>query len=557
LIKPIQIALVFILLISVGCRTTKGIKSEGLDYKQRKLFENFYYEASKHKVLNNNDKALQSYKKALEVYPESHAAMYQLAKLYYQMNQYSEALMWAEQSVKVNPSYNKWYSGQLAQFYNRFGKYEESAEVFKSMILAEPENRKYYIEASNQYFNSKKTEEAIAVLKEMQTKFGIEEVSSTRLEYIYSKLEKNELAVSEMQKLVNQYPENVDYQGYLANSLLRAGKTDEAIKILEAIKTQDENSGLAHFALYELYSQQGKRSLAFQNLKVAFTKDDISIQQKLQSISSYFLVLKKSKIAQIELLELSDLLMTGYSTQVEPYILKADYHSTLEENNKARKYLLQGIEIDPSDFRTWSKLLGINAKIGNPKYQVIDAGRAIELFPNNSGLYAAKAYAELDLEKFQDAINTVDEGLEIVFEKQDKVELLLCKASCLSGLKQHEKSDEVFEEILILSPNNATAINNYAYSLAERKERLEYADSLCNQALKLESTNPYFMDTKAWILYQMKDFEGSIEWLNKAMLLNPNDVEILIHARQVYLKLGNQTMANEMQSKIELLRNEK
>ncbi len=555
MIKPIQIAFVFILLASVGCRSTRGV-SDGLNHNKRKIFEQHFYDAAKHKVLNNNEKALQSYKKALEIYPESHATMYQLAKLYYQLNKYSEALVWAEESVKHNPDYNKWYMGQLAQFYNRFGKYTESAKIFEQMIAQEPEVRKYYIEAANQHFNAGKTEESIGVLKNMQDKFGIEEISSSRLEYIYNKQGKNELAILEMEKLVNRYPENIAFQGYLANALIRAGKVDEGIQVLEKIKLQDPNNGLAHFALHELYGKQGKKKESFENLKIAFSKDDISIQQKLQSISRYFLVLKSSISARQELNELSDILLETYPNSLEPYVLKADYYGTLDNIYKAREFLLKGLEVDETDFRVWTKLLSANAKIGDPRVQVIDAGRAIEIFPNNPGLYAAKGYAQLDVKQFEESIETVNEGLDIAFEKQDKLELMLCKASALNELKRFREADKVFEEVIELSPSNAVAINNFAYSLAERGERIEFADSLCDKALKLDATNPYFMDTKAWILYKKGDYEGAIEWLNKAMLLNPKDIETLEHAKSVYLKLGNQSMVNEIQSKIDLLKRE-
>ena len=64
--------------------------------------------------------------------------MYEVAKLYYQLEKYNDAMYWAKQAVDNSNDFNHWYSGQLAQFYNKFGKYQESAEVFAYMVEKEP-----------------------------------------------------------------------------------------------------------------------------------------------------------------------------------------------------------------------------------------------------------------------------------------------------------------------------------------------------------------------------------------------------------------------------------
>ena len=528
-----------------------------MSYSQQKAFEQSYYEASKQKILNNQEKALKLFQSALETYPKSAPTMYQLARLYYQMDQYNQALYWSEKAVATSKEYNKWYSGQLAQFYNRFGKYEESANVFQSMIRAEPYNKENYIEAANQYFNAKKYQESIRILKEMQSQFGIEEASSTRLEYVYSTIGENEKALAELQMLSNKYPTNTNFKGYLSDAYIKTGQRDLAIQELEEIIELDSNEGFAYYALYNLYNEVGAKELAFRNLSKAFEKDNLDIQQKLQSISSYFLHLKKDVRVQKEVLSLSNILERKYPNQVEPYILKTDIYATLDDFSMAREYALKAIEIDPSDFKSWSKLLSLNAKLNDPKLQIEDTKRAIELFPNMAGLYTARAYALLEVEEYQEAINTVNEGLEVAVEKPDKIELMLCNASCYNKLGNNKKSDALYEDVLALSPYNTLAMNNYAYNLAVRNSRLTFADSLINEALVLEPRNPYFMDTKAWILYHLERYEDAEEWLWKAVEIDKNNPEYYEHLFEVYLKLKNEQKAKEMAEKVKELTNEK
>ncbi|MBT8326122.1 MAG: tetratricopeptide repeat protein, partial [Bacteroidia bacterium] len=426
-----------------------------MSYSQQKTFEEFYFEASKQKILNNQEKALKLFQSALETYPKSDATMYQLARLFYQMDQYNQALYWSEKAVSTSKNYNKWYFGQLAQFYNRFGKYEESAKVFQSMIGEEPDNKENYIEAANQFFNAKKYQESIAVLMEMQTRFGIEEASSTRLEYVYTSIGESEMALAELEKLSKKYPTNTNFKGYLSDGYMKAGQTDKAIQQLKEIVALDSNEGFAYYALYNIYDESGDKDRAFYNLKKAFQADNLDIQQKLQATSSFFLQLKKNARVKKEMLELSDILVSKYPNIIEPYILKTDIYATLEDYVTARNYALEAIKVNASDFKSWSKLLSLNAKLNDPNLQIEDTERAIELFPNMAGLYTARAYALMEVEKFEEAANTVNEGLEVAVEKPDKLELLLCGASCYNKLENYEKSDGLYEKILNMSPNNS------------------------------------------------------------------------------------------------------
>ncbi len=540
-----------------GCRSVKTVSSSEMSYNQQKTFEKFYFEASKQKILNNQEKALTLFQSALETYPKSDATMYQLARLYYQMDQYNQALYWSEKAVSTSKTYNKWYSGQLAQFYNRFGKYEESAKVFQSMIKEDPGNNENYIEAANQYFNAKKYQESIAVLLAMQSRFGIEEASSTRLEYVYTTMGENEKAIAELEKLSNKYPTNTNFKGYLSDGYLRLNQKEKAIQQLNEIIEIDSNEGFAYYALYNLHQESGDKDLSFYNLKKAFQKDNLDIQQKLQATSSFFLQLKKDNRARDQVLELSDILESKYPNQIEPYILKTDIYATLEDFQSARKYALKAIEVDASDFKSWSKLLSLNAQLNDPRLQIEDTKRAIELFPNMAGLYTARAYALLEVEEYEEAVITVNEGLEVAVEKPDKLELLLCSASCYNKLGNFEKSDAEYEKVLNMSPYNSLAMNNYAYNLAVRKSNLNYADSLINAALVLEPTNPYFMDTKAWVLYSLESYTDALDWLWKAVEIDSSNPEYYEHLYEVYLKLGNSSKADEMAKKVKELTHEK
>lgn len=555
LVKYLHITVFFLVsLLAFACKSKKNIvSSSGLDYKTQKSFEQVYFSANKEKVLGNKKKALKLYNDALTIYPKSHATMYQLAKLYYRSEKYNEALYWAEQSIETNPKFNHWYSGQLAQFYNKFGKYEESAEQFSLMVENEPNVRKNYTEAANQYFNAKKYDKAISILKDMQKKFGVELESASRLEYIYTSIGRKDDAIGALEALVETDPDNIQYLGFLAETYNHGGYTNKSIATLNKVLTIEPETGKAYYALYTIYAKLGDRDLAVKNLKASFKYNDISLQQKLQSITPFFLEIPKNESSKNMLLELSDVLMKDYPQQLEPYMLRADIHGTIGQHQLARVYVEKAIAIDNSDFQLWSKLIHLNSRLGDRDRQLETIEKAIELFPTRVQLYATQAYAYMGKKAYQKAIEIAIEGLEVAVDDQNRVHLLRCLASAYSELENYQKADQAIDKILTYNAYDPTALNNYAFSLAERKERLEEADSMINIALKIEPGNPFFLDTKAWILFAKKEYKQALKLLDRCMEIDPKNPEYYRHAKLIFVEIGNLTMANEMQQKINSL----
>ena len=528
-----------------------------LDYQQQKDFEKVFFEANKQKVLNNKEKALELYIESLTLNKQSYAAMFQVANLNYQLDRFNEALYWAEQTVKTSETYNHWYYGQLAQFYNKFGKYTESAQLFSSMIENEPDVKENYFEAANQYYNAKEFEKAIAVLKGMQETFGVEMESASRLEFVYSAIGQGDKAIEAMEQLVAEDPSDVRSRGFLAETYLKNNQKEKSIETLQGIIKSDPEIGKAYFALYSIYEEEDNYSLAFYNLKESFKYDDVSLQQKMQAASIYFSALDRDTVRKNLLFSLSDILLEKYPSNVESHMLRSDLETAVSKYSEARYNVKNALKIEHNEYKLWSSLFNLNTRLDDNDQQIIDTEEALELFPNVAEIYASKGYAFINLGEFDKSIDIADEGLDIAVTKGDKINLLLCQASAYSKLKKFDRADEIFEMALALNPYNPAVLNNYAFSLAERKVNLDKADTLINLALKLEPRSPFYLDTKAWVLYGKKEYEQALKILNKCMAIAPESTEYYKHAKEIFETMGNQTMANEMQIKIDELNEKK
>ncbi|MFY0643945.1 MAG: tetratricopeptide repeat protein [Bacteroidia bacterium] len=544
-------------LIFSSCGTSKSVAE--LPYKKKKQFEELYHEAAKNKLLNNTQRSIDLFQQALKVHPRSHACMYQLAGLYYNQKKYVEAEEWARKSVKY-VDYNYWYSGQLAQIYYQLGKYEESAEVFQSMIANEPNRSKLYMEGSNQYLNASDPKSALDLLDLHDKRIGVTEETATKKEYIYLKLGKADRAVEAIQALVEAYPEKYIYKGYLAETLINVGRGNEALVQLEELSAIDSSLGSTEMLLYELYTKKGEELKGYIHLKRAFRATDIEINKKLEVFTPYYLGMRSDPTFKFQAIELSDILMEVYPDLDVPYVVKGDIYNSLDSLELSRNYFAQAVLKSGADYMTWNKLLSLDSKLGNSQWQLEDSEAAIARFPNIAGFYLAKAYAYLDLEQYTNAVSTANEGLEIATAALDKMDFWSCLASAYNELKEYHKVDEFFEKALQLDPENKGVLNNYAFSLAERGVSLEKAMEMINRAMATDLMNPYFKDTKAWILYKQGKSDEAIKLLLEAIELDSRESEYFIHLAEIYLNLGKVSeaqryldKARELGSEIESL----
>lgn len=526
-----------------SCGSSKS--TADLPYKKRKKFEHYYFEAAKQKVLENSDQSIVLFHEALKAHPKSHETMYQLSALYFAKGDYSLALAYAKDAVNNLSSYNHWYYGQLVHCYDKTANYKEAAKIAERMIAAETNNQDVYIEACNQYLNYADGKKALNVLDRMEKVFGVTELSATRKEFIYLKMGSNKQAVAALRDLIEAYPNVPVYRGYLAETLIKIGNPEQALEELLEMEKLDSSFGRAQMLLYDLLSKKGDYDQAFNHLLKAFALPDVDINEKLQAFTPYYLAASTKPKALTQAQQLSEALLMAYPDRDIPYIVKGDLCNQNADFSCAREAYKKAVDVDASDYRVWDKLISIDAKLENFNFQLEDSELAIERFPNRAGFYLAKSYALLGLKNFDEAIISASEGLEIAGDQRDKVELLSCLASAYHETKQFLLADQSFDKALRLDQYNVLIMNNYAYSLAKRADRLQFADSLISMALQTDPLNAFYMDTKAWVLFKMGKSEQAIDWLRKAIQFDPEGLEYFEHLAAIYYFLGNETAASE------------
>jgi Tfp pilus assembly protein PilF len=139
----------------------------------------------------------------------------------------------------------------------------------------------------------------------------------------------------------------------------------------------------------------------------------------------------------------------------------------------------------------------------------------------------------------------------IDFQPEDNKDLLAEMYASLGDAynsnKEYANADKSFDNALKLNSENATVLNNYAYYLSVRNERLEDAAKFSEKSLQIRPGEATFLDTYGWIFYQQSKFEKAKELIQQAIEKNGKDADATLyeHLGDVYFKLNDLNKAVE------------
>lgn len=105
-----------------------------------------------------------------------------------------------------------------------------------------------------------------------------------------------------------------------------------------------------------------------------------------------------------------------------------------------------------------------------------------------------------------------------------------------AGLWDDAEAD--FLKALELEPDQPLVLNYLGYSWVEQRRNLDKAKAMIRLAVEQRPDDGYITDSLGWVLYRMGDFEGAVEWLEKAVSLAPHDPVINDHLGDALWKVG-------------------
>jgi tetratricopeptide (TPR) repeat protein len=165
---------------------------------------------------------------------------------------------------------------------------------------------------------------------------------------------------------------------------------------------------------------------------------------------------------------------------------------------------------------------------------------ALEFFPANTIVYFYNGLANYQIERFDIAEKSFRRALRFVGEnKVLEAQLYGSLAEMYYKQKRYKEMDESFDEALKLDPDNAYTLNNYAYYLSIRKDQLELAKKMSKKSLEIEKNNASFLDTYAWICFELGLYTDAKYYQEQALEHGKEDMSTIYeHYGDILFKLN-------------------
>ncbi len=126
-------------------------------------------------------------------------------------------------------------------------------------------------------------------------------------------------------------------------------------------------------------------------------------------------------------------------------------------------------------------------------------------------------------------------------ERRQIAKLTLATAQQLSG--DFAVAEATLRDILKESPGNPIALNNLGYFLLERNERFEEALDLIQRAVRIDPTNPSYLDSLGWAYFKLGKIQDAEKYLKEALRYDSTSSTIHEHVGDVYKKQGKADLA--------------
>lgn len=485
----------------------------------------------------------------------------------------------------------------LSELYDRTGRTEEGVEALRKWLAsAAPVDGRFYqmvmggqnlapenaaIKLGTMLLKAGRTREAIETLSlliaEDSDNFAAVDLLRDAIEN--ADASSAAVAIESLTSAVRANPSNVSLLNLLAQVQIRAGRIDDATSLLKTASTRleptDRSAAAAlYVGLGDLLRKADRPDRAVAAYEAALSARGLDNSLSLAPDESEFTQMLFEKIIQTHK-------GAGKTDEARAAIerarkmlgsedLFADRHliSLLRESGN-RPEALAAVRAArkraPSDqglLRQEATLLTETGKVDEGVAlikQLMDTTRLPPPTPITSGnsetitipvpptdafsnyLFISNLYTQANRGK--EAIEAANQAFGVArgAERKQIARLTLATAQQMSG--DIKGAEATLRDLLKETPGNPIAMNNLGYFLLERNERIEEAFDLIQRAVKIDPTNPSYLDSLGWAYFKLGKLPEAEKYLKEALRHDSSSGTINEHLGDVYQKQGKTDLA--------------
>ena len=262
----------------------------------------------------------------------------------------------------------------------------------------------------------------------------------------------------------------------------------------------------------------GLAASAFSTHALAQTRDVLPDKIESQESKTEYVLPKQKLTYEITAYQiLSDMALTRgeLRTAYQGYLRLAQ--KTRDPRYAERAYVVAALADDPASALIAAQLLKSLAPSATLGDSLIEQMALANILKKSEAGQLQSAYQDT----------------QAFLKKHPKHEVGLTLLGDLAGkLGYTDDQLHAFEQLYALTPNDAEAMNNLGYYLADHNIRLNEAEKLIKRALKISPTAPHIIDSAAWLAYRQGKLAQAVQLSRAAVAAQPSP-DVRLHLAEI------------------------
>ncbi|WP_188505528.1 tetratricopeptide repeat protein [Parapedobacter pyrenivorans] len=504
------------------------------------LIKDLYFKGIQQKTSGQLAAAEKTFDRLILLQPDNDAAHFELARIYLENEDYKRAEQSALRATQLDGD-NEWYWSMLLDTYRKTGNLKAIPVIFDELIRLRPDSVSYYHDKAHVLYLDKQYDASLAVYDTISARFGEADDQYLFKYQVYLAKGDKDSAIEQLRLLISEKP--MESKGYilLAELYTDIGESRKAISLLDEAADLFPDDPLVLLSKSDAYLAMGKQRHANDFLQQAFRSDKLDIDAKA-GILYAAIANRKHPLVANSLTGLADLLTETYPLETKAHAVRGDIYMQLNQLDKAREAYLKALDINRYIDVIWQQLLQVELQLG--KYDDAEAHgkEALALFPNHPIILFFTGHGFMGNQRYQEARKYLEASLNNASEEHTPLltQLYSNLGDVYNTLGMYAESDVAYEEAIALDSTNAYALNNYAYYLALRKQKLPLAAEMSKRSNELAPDYPSYQDTYAWIRFQQGEYQDALFWIEKAIKGSDTVSDTLLeHYGDILAKVGD------------------
>jgi len=272
----------------------------------------------------------------------------------------------------------------------------------------------YKEDLANLYHLTEQYDKALEILDELDEDWGESVLRNALRRQIYKVTGNTEGAITNLEDKIDKNPKKE--QDYLNLIFLYSeqGDTKKAYETAQELLKNQPDSELVHLALYKFYLDDGEVEKAVHSMEVVFSSNEIDKDSKYRVLGDFIGFANQNPGYENRLEAIVGSFSEENSGQV--YEQLGLYYLAKEQKDKALQFYEKGMAIDQDNYSLVKNTLLLQIEFKKYSEAARASTEALEIFPAQPLLYLVNGVANIELEKLDIAIESMETGIDYLID---------------------------------------------------------------------------------------------------------------------------------------------